>query len=491
MPRRTFLIILVILQTSPAFSQTFQDFILRLETAPMDQRPALVDSFMTAAEPLGFPLTEDTLAHFIFLGDGGSGISVPGDFNSWQPAADPMIKVNGSGFYYLTRIFEGDARLDYKFIRNGSQWILDPLNPHTVTGGYGPNSELAMPDYIQPDEIQYIPQIPHGRIETFTFTSQNLQNSRKVAVYLPPLYDDNPTLHYPSLYVHDGGEYRQLGRMPNVLDFLLNLGEIQPVIAIFVDPVDRNDEYMFNNTFVEMIVDELIPHIDSTYRTLDLPEHRCTMGASLGGLVSVNISAHHPDRFGLCASQSGAFWLNDSQMIRTLCSGPVRPVRFYLDWGTYEPSILRSNEILKDSLLARGYSVTSFSFHEGHSWGNWRAHIDNILKTFFPSSDTPVLEKPSSGAQPSRLIHNFPNPFNPATRISFLLERPGFVELSILDIRGRQVRSLIHGPQPARTHSVVWDGRDEKGRSTASGIYLCALRIDSAPMEILSIVKTQ
>jgi enterochelin esterase family protein len=362
----------------------FQDFIDALSLAPLDDRQGFVDEFMQEASAAGFPFLEDTLAHFIYRGTISSSIGVAGDFNGWNPGTDRMTSVAGTDFYYLTRTFELDARLDYKFVIEGSpqQWILDPLNPNTIMGGFGPNSEVAMPGYVQPEEIAYMAGIAHGTKETFSFQSTILGNSRSVSVYLPPGYADNPSGSYPTLYVNDGGEYLTLASMDNVLDFLLDKGKIEDVIVVFVTPVDRNSEYWLNSDYRDMIVTELVPHIDSEYRTIDSPSERGIMGASLGGLISVYIAYEHPDVFGFSAGQSGAFWINSNQIIQMVSSGPAKDIRFYLDWGTYEDTIQQSNYDLRDVLLAKGYSFTQYEYHEGHSWGSWRAHTDDILRAF-------------------------------------------------------------------------------------------------------------
>jgi subtilisin-like proprotein convertase family protein len=66
---------------------------------------------------------------------------------------------------------------------------------------------------------------------------------------------------------------------------------------------------------------------------------------------------------------------------------------------------------------------------------------------------------------------NYPNPFNPSTTISYDLPRAGHVQLQIYDVAGRLVRTLVDENRAAATHREVWDGRDNRGRGVASGVY--------------------
>jgi hypothetical protein len=74
------------------------------------------------------------------------------------------------------------------------------------------------------------------------------------------------------------------------------------------------------------------------------------------------------------------------------------------------------------------------------------------------------------------LAQNYPNPFNPETRIAFGLPEDGQVRLTVYNMMGQMVRTLVNGPQPAGNHAVRWDGRDDAGRRVASGIYLYRLQ---------------
>jgi hypothetical protein len=78
-----------------------------------------------------------------------------------------------------------------------------------------------------------------------------------------------------------------------------------------------------------------------------------------------------------------------------------------------------------------------------------------------------------SGAGPMQWVleQNFPNPFNPITRIAFRLPMAGQVTLCIYNIRGQLVKKLCHEEFSAGVHQLEWDGTDENNKDAASGIY--------------------
>jgi hypothetical protein len=80
-------------------------------------------------------------------------------------------------------------------------------------------------------------------------------------------------------------------------------------------------------------------------------------------------------------------------------------------------------------------------------------------------------------AQPAdiRLAQNYPNPFNPETTISFSIEKDDEVKLEIYNIRGQRIKRLLHETMKTGEHSVVWDGKDDKGHSVSSGVYFYRL----------------
>jgi len=76
------------------------------------------------------------------------------------------------------------------------------------------------------------------------------------------------------------------------------------------------------------------------------------------------------------------------------------------------------------------------------------------------------------------LSDNYPNPFNPATTIEYTLARQGHVEISVFDLLGRRVRTLVDGTRHAGAHSVDWDGLDDNGQPAATGIYFYRIETD-------------
>lgn len=75
-----------------------------------------------------------------------------------------------------------------------------------------------------------------------------------------------------------------------------------------------------------------------------------------------------------------------------------------------------------------------------------------------------------------KLYRNFPNPFNGTTRISFALQYTDLVEVSIIDVKGRNIRTLIHSHFNSGHHEIYWDGTDDSGRLASSGIYFVRLK---------------
>ena len=80
----------------------------------------------------------------------------------------------------------------------------------------------------------------------------------------------------------------------------------------------------------------------------------------------------------------------------------------------------------------------------------------------------------------TELTGNYPNPFNPITNIKFSLKANSKVSLSIYNIRGQRVKTLIEDDIQAGYHSVIWNGTDESGKNVSSGVYFSKLKADDS-----------
>jgi hypothetical protein len=101
----------------------------------------------------------------------------------------------------------------------------------------------------------------------------------------------------------------------------------------------------------------------------------------------------------------------------------------------------------------------------------------------------PALAKGGLLPEATGLAQNFPNPFNAQTEVSYSLAEPGQVRLEIYNILGARVATLASEFQGAGAYSVIWNGRDQKGGTVASGVYFLRLDVDGEsfvkPMTLL------
>ena len=314
-----------------------------------------------------------------------------GDFNGWNPnyggfTGDKQGKTN---IWMVKTSFPQDARLDYKIVINDS-WILDSNNPHIQYSGFGPNSEIRMPQWVYPEETDLVEGATNGILsENITMQSkpENLGYRVNYRVYTPFGYENLEQL--PAIYVTDGHEYAddRLGAMIIVMDNLIFQNRIDPVIAVFIDPRDpinmsnrRMSEYRANIQFANFLASELVPAIDASYKTNPSPAKRAILGTSLGGWNSAYVGCNRSETFQLIAIHSPAF---DSNIIQSYSNSSVLPLKIFMSTGTIFDTQVMARQ-MRDVLITKGYPLRYIETNEGHSWGNWRALIDEPLLYFFP-----------------------------------------------------------------------------------------------------------
>lgn len=468
----------IVISSLSILAQTeFNSFLSYINSLPSENRQAVADSFYYNAKAIGIPFIEgDTNAVFLYRGT-VSKVNIAGDFNGWDYGKGACSKIQSTNFFYLKKVFEPDARLDYKIVLNGSDWILDPANPNTVWGGFGPNSELTMPNYIQPWEINYNPSIAHGRKITTALYSALVGKNFSITIYLPPGYDSHLQKRYPAAYFQDGAEYIDLASAVNVIDNLIDSNKIVPLIGVFVKPNNRNEEYAFGlrEKYVRFFSEELVPYIDSLYRTVNEPQFRLVLGDSYGGNISALIAFRYPELFGNCGLHSAAFQPNNYEVYNLWVNADRKETKFYSVWGTYE-GLYANMRQFKDIMENKGYEFEWREYHEGHSWGLWRATIDLMLEYFFPPTLTSLKE---SSVHPLKfeLMQNYPNPFNPVTIIGYKVAEAArdfasfqMVTLTVFDVLGREVKTVVKERKSPGIYDVVFDGK-----GLPSGVYIYKL----------------
>ena len=103
-------------------------------------------------------------------------------------------------------------------------------------------------------------------------------------------------------------------------------------------------------------------------------------------------------------------------------------------------------------------------------WDSLTVVIDAVSGTEPPVSSHPVRQ--------FDLYPNHPNPFNPETTIRFSLPQPGMVNVTVYNIRGQVVRNLTQNYLQTGLHSVRWNGRDNNGQTSPSGVYFAEVQFD-------------
>lgn len=472
-------------QPSPQSFSSFQawrDTLFQLASQSADSAGrARLNAFWSAMlEARRIPFAIGDSVGFLYRGNASS-VRWNGDFNSWGNATQVRssgVLLPNSDIWLLEQSFPSDARIDYKIVLNGSTWILDPNNPFTQMSGFGPNSELRMPNY-QPSPDVTLRTSQRGALsENQRIQSARLGYAVQYRVYAPFGYNAASAQPMPTIYVTDGHEYANdaMGSMVIVLDNLIAERRIQPVIAVFIDPRNpdnlsqnrRGSELVTNANYLRFVAEELVPRIDSMYRTARRAEQRAILGTSLGGINAAYFGLNAPQTFGLIAMQSPALWVAPS--LSTEYQRAERlPLKFFLSTGTLfdgESNTRAFRRILEE----KGYALRYREVSEGHSWGNWRALLSDMLAYFFAATSN---ARKSEGALPKefRLEQNYPNPFNPTTTIAYALPKRSNVSLKVFDVLGREVASLVKETQDVGEYQARFSAH-----RLSSGVYFYQLR---------------
>jgi len=222
-------------------------------------------------------------------------------------------------------------------------------------------------------------------------SSDTLGYDLQYRVYVPESVTATDDL--PVLYITDGPGYISQGHMPMVLDRLIDSGEIEPVVAVFVDARDpdnlrknrRNTQFLCNQDYLDFYAGELIPYIEQTYPVGRSREYRGILGLSFGATNAACFGVMGSETFSVVGMHSPA---NHpvKELLPVYEKMPLLPLKIFLSTGKPDDNT-RANRKFRTVLRDKGYEMEYIEVREGHNWDNWGPLVDDVLAYFYGSED--------------------------------------------------------------------------------------------------------
>jgi enterochelin esterase family protein len=247
--------------------------------------------------------------------------------------------------------------------------------------------------------------VPHGKVEIVSYTNY-AGAAKNMHIYLPPGYDAAGTIRYPVLYLNHGGGGNdndwtitdpQHGGYANlILDNLIAAGKAKKMIIVMPDtskcasatPSAPGNDDACTQEFLK----DIIPWVESHYRTASGREDRAIAGLSMGGFVTMHTGLPHLDTFSeIFVYSSGhiseadlkTFEDNFSPILKDPKTNDLFRIPYYMAAGETDIALLNSEHVMalfnKNGI--RTFSVLSTG---GHEWMNWRRYLYQTAQIMFP-----------------------------------------------------------------------------------------------------------
>jgi enterochelin esterase-like enzyme len=340
---------------------------------------------------------------FKFLG-GAAYAAEKDEDGFWTATTKPQVP----GFHY------------YMLVIDGVQ-VNDPAS-ETFYGGGRETSGIEIPEK---GVDFYLPRhVPHGEIRERWYHSKTTREWRRIFVYTPPGYDASRDTRYPVLYLqHGAGEdergWPNQGRVGFILDNLIAERRAKPMIVVMErgyarrpgDPATSpkrpvpgkkgppfRDFGRLFSAFEEVMVSDLIPMIDTAYRTIPDRDHRAMAGLSMGGFQTFLITLKHLDLFAYIGGFSGAgggFGVPFDP--KTAHNGVMadagefnKKVRLlWLGIGTAEGRMYSGIKNFHEALTKAGIKHVYYeSPGTAHEWLTWRRCLHEFAPLLFVNAPT-------------------------------------------------------------------------------------------------------
>lgn len=254
-------------------------------------------------------------------------------------------------------------------------------------------------DYYKPKNV------PHGLVSESWYYSNVRNEWRHCFVYTPAEYDKNATKKYPVLYLQHGmGEnetsWSKQGKMNFIMDNLIAEGKAVPMIIVMdsgnievfrTAPGEDPNEVRakFGADFTPILLNEIIPHIESNFRVYTDRENRAMAGLSWGGFQTFNITLNNLDKFAYIGGFSGAGQIDLDQLDKAY-NGVFKDSKafndkvhvFFLGIGSEERPERTKN--LSDGLKAAGINNIYYeSPGTAHEFLTWRRCLNEFAPLIF------------------------------------------------------------------------------------------------------------
>jgi enterochelin esterase-like enzyme len=247
-------------------------------------------------------------------------------------------------------------------------------------------SGIEIPAHDQ--DFYALKDVPHGNVQQILFPSTSTNTSRRAFVYTPPGYEKDRSKKYPVLYLQHGwGEdetaWSNQGHANLIMDNLIAEGKTKPFIIVMTYGMTNDVKIGAGGlrnfkpaAFQTVLTEELIPYVDSHFRTIADRMHRAMAGLSMGGMETHAITLAKPDEFGSYALLSGGTYT-----VAEL-EGKAKPKVVFMSCGSRErpDGVRNAAAALKDA----GYNAVSYvSENTGHEFLTWRRSLYELAPLLF------------------------------------------------------------------------------------------------------------
>ena len=326
------------------------------------------------------------------------------------PGVADLKEGKGGVWEYTTPFVVVPEMYTYTFIVNGNT-VLDNNNVFVNRDIASLTSVLLVPKAGARSDLYAIHRVPHGTVSKVWYPSATAGFDRRLTVYTPAGYENNPKMKYPVLYVLHGiggdeDAWVTQGRATQILDNLIARGEAKPMIVVFTNgnisqeaaPLENSTDYTrptmqlpqtMEGTF-ETSFPEVVKFIDSHYRTIAKKESRAICGLSMGGFHTLYISLNNPDLFGWSGMFSAAIGVNDPKVSpiyqdfdkKLATYFAKKPKLLWIGIGKTD-FLIESNNDFRKKLDANNYPYTYMETDGGHIWRNWRIYLSEFVPLIF------------------------------------------------------------------------------------------------------------